>query len=1430
MEKDGSSWRFRGDGKLISVLDRNGRTLLLPYNTTTNKVDQIRALGHGSSRALSVTWTGNQVTSVSDGTNAAWNYLYSGSFLSKVCDPRNNNTATGLCTTYINDGYGRIAQVIKPGGNQDVGISYYGDGTVLARRDGQNNQWSFSYNLGTLAATTTDPLERVTTEQYNSLGQIINRTEPGDGNIPTQTTTFTYDTNGYLSKKTNAIGSWQYVNDYRGNQVQVTDPTGATSFYSFSNRDEVIAYRDARSASSTDNTYRWTYGYDANGNRVRETNPYGWSRTWAYQITSNTALPGTLTSETDWVGNTINYGYNGIGDVTSITYPGVAGDNVTYTYDPLGRKASEYGRIAAPGITYTYDSLNAPLTITEPPVTNPLTNVVHRRRITMVYYPNHVKQSELVEDIGGSGAADVSRTTTYTYDANDREISSTDPLGYTTSRTFDNVGNVLTVTDGRGSITQTEYNVRNLASRILAPNYVDPTGQSTVGSSLAVMVYDGAGRLVSQTDGLNRIHTFTYDAMNRMLTRVLTSFTDRNFVSRPITEVQYTYDVLGNKTFERSGNNSLVHAYIYDQAGRLVQDNNQSQPRWDWFTLDRNGNVTSAQRVTTGNVVLSKKDSLFDPRNRPTSVTIDMGGTAPNRTSTYSYTKFGTVATETNPLSAVTTYVYDTLGRLSSATAPTASHEDVGGVSVASGAAMVKGYDTFGNVTHDRDPKGSIVTTTYDKNNRRTRVDQPGCSSGCQSPGAYETWGYDQAGNVLNFRDRRGFVTDYLYDTLNRNVLATLPQVGATPRATQQTQYDPAGNVIRSINEVGTVTSFVYNEQNRVYYVQNGGQKYFDYNDLGQAIWERDARGFPTTHEYLPTGEMTKTVDPVGAVTTMDYDGLGRQVKVTDPMGRVSTTGYTRASELSSSSRLVGGAVYSSQSATYDAVGNLDTTVNPVGTTTKYTYDQMQRMVNVTLSPGVLNISNTYGYDRNSNLTRSTNGNLAVSTFTYNQWNLQTSTIEPSTAAYPSLADRTYTTTFDAGGLTVGETEPGTSVSRSFDPLAHPVAASWTGAGQLSVQKNYVTDARGRLTAANDGNNYSSFSYNNRDLLASAQQWEGSELRNYHYATYTYDLNGNMISRNQSRPGGGQTSLGFAYNSRSQVESISDSNAQIVYRVYNLAGQRTTDYLFNATREYQYDGVGRFQGHSYNSYGPSGFGPLTSTTYGYYPDDNVQTKNVNYTGNASSGTNTYTYDATDRLKTWAGPQGSITYGYDKAGNRISAGAQSFVYDPRNRLTTGSGLTFSWAARGTPTSQVVGGVVSTFTVDAADRTRSVVTGGTTVSYGLDVLDRVNSRSVNGGSPSKFNFAGFDSDPSGSFDPVAGVTNEYFRMPSGELYEQVSSTPQGGIESWVGLDLHGDATEWASSSSVYVTKQYDPFGKLTNMSGANFLTRSVRYLGR
>jgi YD repeat-containing protein len=85
-------------------------------------------------------------------------------------------------------------------------------------------------------------------------------------------------------------------------------------------------------------------------------------------------------------------------------------------------------------------------------------------------------------------------------------------------------------------------------------------------------------------------------------------------------------------------------------------------------------------------------------------------------------------------------------------------------------------------------------------------------------------------------------------------------------------------------------------------------------------------------------------------------------------------------------------------------------------------------------------------------------------------------------------------------------------------------------------------------------------------------------------------------------------------------------------------------------------------------------------TYGYDRVSQV----TSITDPRPGGSQTFTYDAVNRLKTAGGPWGSITWTYDTAGNRMSetgAGTTTYDYDAGKRLILARGESFTYDAVG-----------------------------------------------------------------------------------------------------------------------------------------------------
>ena len=104
----------------------------------------------------------------------------------------------------------------------------------------------------------------------------------------------------------------------------------------------------------------------------------------------------------------------------------------------------------------------------------------------------------------------------------------------------------------------------------------------------------------------------------------------------------------------------------------------------------------------------------------------------------------------------------------------------------------------------------------------------------------------------------------------------------------------------------------------------------------------------------------------------------------------------------------------------------------------------------------------------------------------YNTLGLVEAVIEPSTAAYPNTADRTWTSVYDKAGLLTEDRQPGTggaavTVAHTYDPLGR-----LTSQTASSVSRNFGYDLAGRLTTISHPAATQSFFYDDRGLLVGA--------------------------------------------------------------------------------------------------------------------------------------------------------------------------------------------------------------------------------------------------------------------------------------------------------------------------------------------------------
>ena len=665
-QQDQTVWSFGSDGKLTRITDRYGNHSDLTYNTSGQLTAVSDPAGRGS-LSLSYDPTSGRLTSVSDWAGRTITYGYdSNGRLSTVKDPDNNTT------TFAYDGTSqRLSSITDANGHTVVTMTYDTQGRVATQKDamglttGQETTFSYVVNGdGTRQTTVTYPATSLdpswhpqVIDSYDSSGHLVQKvSKPTSNTAEDVTEQRGYDANSDLA----------WTRDGRGNETDLcydVDYTGAAVPGSRGNLTRSI---DPAPSAGANNRPVTLFKYDAKNNVIETVSPNG--------VPSGT----TATCSTDFsAGLNLNYATDSAYDANGVDLLSVT---THYTDPDLGAQTAttkfEYGDANNPGL----------VTRIIPPRGNTGASPDYSYATTMAYYGP------------GSEAGMLSSTTdplgnlpTYSYDSVGRRTSMVDPDGnasggvpadHTWSYSYDNEDRLLSTTApapaSGGSALVTHYQYDPVGNRTVV---IDANGQVTK------YVYD-------VRDSLAEVHQST------------SPWTDPNTTPSPDMVTAYQYDNAGNlsRVVRASGDSSNERAtdYAYDGLGRVRTET--QYPSWPstsptlvtQYTYDLAGN-----RQTVVDPLGKTTTYGYDALNRLTSVGYS-DGTTPNVS--YGYDADGNRTSMADGTGS-TTYSYDEARRLTSVTSP--GPKTVG-----------YRYDTDGNRTKVIYPDGTSVSYSFDKGSR----------------------------------------------------------------------------------------------------------------------------------------------------------------------------------------------------------------------------------------------------------------------------------------------------------------------------------------------------------------------------------------------------------------------------------------------------------------------------------------------------------------------------------------------------------------------------------------------------------------------------------------------------------------------------------------------------------------------------------------
>ena len=601
--------------------------------------------------------------------------------------------------------------------------------------------------------------------------------------------------------------------DFYGSDV-VVGQDGNSEYFDFTGMvDDVGVYDYALTAAQVAELYEpgpiTQTDYDCNGNLVRAIDPLNHVTEYDYDDLNRLITrtdPDPDGAEPTYVSPVTQYTYNSLGWLMSMTDPE---DNVTfYQYDAMGRQTKEV-KVTGTGLTGEYrddmgevvhtrvddevnfeaDSDFAGFSDLPDSFLATWSGAIYfdfetdpSREVT--FYLDSTDSSELLidgqsvvvnsgtgTDVGGSATLLTAgwHTVAITFDDDhipgdsgliasynigDGElVIPVAVLGTTqvTSYTYDNAGNLETLTDPNGNTTTWDYDdVNRVTSETIV---IDPEPLTRN------YIYEGSD-LVQKTDRNGRVTRYEYDALHRL------EF-EKWYTN------QAAYDTSPNSPLRTIG-------YTYDDVGNLLSiDDPDASYEFEYDDLNRQ---TDADQTIDGLAPTIGFDRTYDQLSRLTSTSTSIGSTADYRNS----------------------YMYDAFGRMTTLT----QASQLGGNAV-SAKRVDLGYHADGQVastsrwasaSQSNPVAGSQFT--YDDAGRVRLIDHVGTAFGSTFVEEHD-YGYDRANRVVSHVNY-GQDSSYSYDALGQ---LTYVVNDATPH--ESYWYDAGGN--RTATGVQTYATEVYN-------------------------------------------------------------------------------------------------------------------------------------------------------------------------------------------------------------------------------------------------------------------------------------------------------------------------------------------------------------------------------------------------------------------------------------------------------------------------------------------------------------------------------------------------------------------------------------------------------------------------------------------
>ena len=493
---------------------------------------------------------------------------------------------------------------------------------------------------------------------------------------------------------------------------------------------------------------------------------------------------------------------------------------------------------------------------------------------------------------------------------------------------------------------------------------------------------------------------------------------------------------------------------------------------------------------------------------------------------------------------------------------------------------------------------------------------------------------YNGDGQVLTVTDPEGKVTRNTYDPATADLLSVTEDDGGL-NLTTVLGYDAVGNVISIRDPNGRTTTSLHDKERRVIEAAQPAP----FSRVTKSTYDKDGRvlkveqetGDPvtpwqvTSFVYEAGGNRISATLPGGHLSTYEYDGLDRIRKVTDPEGRITETVYDpvgRVVRVIETVDLALGTTQDRVAYSYTPNGQQEILTDAKNNPTRYDYDGFDRLERTTYPDGSFEAL-THDAKGNVKTRRSRAGEL----FGYDYDPLDR--LEREDVPY-SATDIIYG--YDLVGRMLTVTDDAGTITHDYDTAGRLERV--TRPDTKTVVYDY--DANGNRTRLTWPDNwFVTYDYDELNRITDVKE-NGTDL----LARYDYDA----LSRRTLVTYGNGTTARFDFdpddNDLNAIDhSFGNSSVSFAY-TYNENNERIAEVVTDDLYLWRPDGSAN-EGYTPNNLNQ--YNAVGGTAYGYDGNGNL----------ADGGSNTFTYDAKNRLIQAVNPQHTSTYAYDALDRRVA---------------------------------------------------------------------------------------------------------------------------------------------------------------------------------